>query len=288
MKRFVLILACLVLPLAPQTTRGPEKGWLILEGGGDPLPAAVIQRFTKLAGGPQASIVLIPTAVPDDSMLAPGHRVRSMAEEIAQCKIMLGFPHITVLHTRDRSVADSEVFVAPLRTATGVWVMGGRITLLSDAYVGTRTQREIAAVLDRGGVVGGTSAGAEIQAAESFQVPNLVQGAAGLRASTRPTPTDERNVSFLQTFGFLRNAIVIPHVIQRRQESHLARVQALRPGMLVIGIDAGVAIVAHAGSFEVIGHSKVLIPNAKQGDAGLDALLPGDRFDVVHRTPLER
>jgi cyanophycinase-like exopeptidase len=136
-----------------------------------------------------------------------------MAEEIAQCKIMLGFPHITVLHTRDRSVADSNVFVAPLRTATGVWMMGGRITLLSDAYVGTRTQREIAAVLDRGGVVGGTSAGVEIQASESFQVPNLVQGAAGLRASARPTPTDERNVSFLQTFGFLRNAIVIPHVI---------------------------------------------------------------------------
>jgi hypothetical protein len=44
--------------------------------------------------------------------------------------------------------------------------------------------------------------------------------------------------------------------------------------MLVIGIDAGAAIVAHAESFEVIGHSKVLIPNGKQGDAGLDALLP--------------
>jgi cyanophycinase len=286
MKCLVLLLACLVLPLAPQTNRGPERGWLILEGGGDPLPSAVIQRFTKLAGGPQSSIVLIPTAVPDDSTLGPGHRVRGMAEEIAQCKIILGVSQITVLHTRDRSVADSEEFVAPLRTATGVWIMGGRITLLADAYVGTRTQREIAAVLDRGGVVGGTSAGAEIQGAESLQVPNLVQRA-DLRAFTTPAPADEKNVSFLQTFGFL-HAIVIPHVIQRRQEPHLLRARALRPGMLVIGIDAGAAIVAHAGSLEVIGDSKVLIPNGKPGDAGLDVLLPGDRFDVVRRTRRKR
>ena len=63
---------------------------------------------------------------------------------------------MTVLHTRDRAEADTEAFVAPLKTARGVWFGGGRQWRLVDAYMGTRTQREIEAVLARGGVIGGS------------------------------------------------------------------------------------------------------------------------------------
>ena len=71
--------------------------------------------------------------------------------------------HVTVLHTRDRAEADTETFVAPLKTARGVWFGGGRQWRLVDAYLGTRTQRELEAVLARDGVIGGSSSGATIQ-----------------------------------------------------------------------------------------------------------------------------
>ena len=68
-----------------------------------------------------------------------------------------------MLHTTDRKVADSAEFVAPIKGATGVWLVGGRHWRLADAYLGTRTLKELFNLLDRGGVVGGGSAGATIQ-----------------------------------------------------------------------------------------------------------------------------
>lgn len=90
-------------------------------------------------------------------------------DEIDTAKIVLAFAreftvkHVTVLHTRDRVKANSEGFVEPLRHASGVWIDGGRQWRLADTYLGTAVEREIKALLMRGGVVGGSSAGANIQ-----------------------------------------------------------------------------------------------------------------------------
>src|SRR4030095_8855657 len=74
-----------------------------------------------------------------------------------------GAKNVAVLHTRDRNVANSTTFVEPLLKARGVWIDGGRQWRLADAYLGTRTQTELQNVLARGGVIGGSSAGATIQ-----------------------------------------------------------------------------------------------------------------------------
>ena len=71
---------------------------------------------------------------------------------------------VTVLHSLDRATSDSDGFIEPLRRATGVWILGGFPVHLVHSYVGTRTERAIRELLDRGGVVGGESAGAMIQA----------------------------------------------------------------------------------------------------------------------------
>ena len=59
-------------------------------------------------------------------------------------------------------MANSEQFVEPLRKARGVFIGGGDQTLLADAYLNTRTHRELQTLLNRGGVVAGGSAGAMI------------------------------------------------------------------------------------------------------------------------------
>ncbi|HEX5435361.1 MAG TPA: Type 1 glutamine amidotransferase-like domain-containing protein, partial [Candidatus Angelobacter sp.] len=156
-------LFCLALVLTPLAARpaaydhsptiGPARGWLMIHGGGAVTPDEK-KEFVSLAGGPDANFVFIPTASSDPINL--DHAAKRFSK-------MFGVKHVTVLHTRDRKVANTEKFVAPLRHASGVWFEGGRQWRLADAYLGTRVEREIKALLARGGVVGGSSAGATIQ-----------------------------------------------------------------------------------------------------------------------------
>ena len=151
----------LLLPLAASrpdsapTTASP-KGWLILHGGGVIEPE-IRERFIALAGGPDANIVMIPTALADSEI--PGR-----SQQIAR---FFGIRNYTELHTRDRDQANSDAFVEPLRHASGVWIDGGRQWRLVDAYADTAVEREIKALLARGGVVFGSSAGA------SFSTPRI-------------------------------------------------------------------------------------------------------------------
>jgi len=54
-----------------------------------------------------------------------------------------GSNNVTVLHTRDPKVADTEDFVKPLLAAKGVWLGGGRQWRMADAYLGTRVVKEL-------------------------------------------------------------------------------------------------------------------------------------------------
>ena len=130
---------------------GPSKGTLIAVGGAMSDPA-ILKHFFELAGGWDASIVIIPTAAGEDSY-GPYWRGLLRFKEA-------GATNLTLLHTADRAVADSEDFVRPIREAQGVFFTGGRQWRLADSYLNTRTQRELEALLDRGGVIGGDSAGA--------------------------------------------------------------------------------------------------------------------------------
>src|SRR5205823_5049712 len=71
-----------------------------------------------------------------------------------------GAERVIVLHTRDREVANSEEFAKVLRTASGVWIPGGGARILENTYRGTRVAQELKALLARGGVIAGDSAGA--------------------------------------------------------------------------------------------------------------------------------
>jgi cyanophycinase len=121
-------------------TVGPARGHLVIVGGGQIVPA-IRDRFVKLAGGPDANFVMIPTAAPD-AMINDGAAGKYFSTTF-------NVTHVTVLHTRDRKLADSPAFVKPLQQASGVWIEGGRQWRLADAYLGTAVEREIKALLAR-------------------------------------------------------------------------------------------------------------------------------------------
>jgi cyanophycinase len=230
-------------------TVGPAKGFLVIVGGGTVVPE-IKKRFVELAGGPEANFVLIPTAMPDKAF--------NMEQAQKYLSSTFGIAHVTVLHTRDRKLADSPGFTEPLRHASGVWIEGGRQWRLADAYLGTAVEREIKALLARGGVVGGSSAGATIQGSY------LVRGA----PASPDNPDGDNRIMMVpgheRGFALLPDSAIDQHVIARHREGDLVPVIASHPGLLGIGIDQETAIVVHGDDFEVIGDSKVIIHDGKK------------------------
>src|SRR5262249_24205119 len=141
-----------------------------------------------------------------------------------------GVKNVTVLHTRDRQVADSREFVKPLQTARGVWFPGGRQWRLVGSCLHTRTQRELVKGLERGGVIGGSSAGATIQGSY------LVRGA-------REGNTLMMAPGYEVGMGFLRQVGVDQHLLVRKRQEDLVGVVQKHPELLGIGLDEGTAIV---------------------------------------------
>lgn len=249
--------------IGPQArTGGPDSGALLIAGGSR-LGPEIMDRFIELAGGADARVVVIPTASEEDDFSGDWSGLRPFNEA--------GVRQVTVLHTRNRKVADSESFVAPLREATGVWIPGGRQWRLVDAYLDTRTQRELFAVLERGGVIGGSSAGASIQS--SYMVRGAREGNHIVRA-----PGYERG------FGLLRNAAVDQHLIARNRQNDMFEVLAAHPELLGIGIDEGTAILVHGERAEVLGRSLVAFYNTRDAGGQLYYYLEaGDAFDLGER-----
>ncbi len=261
-----LLVAVLALSAAASAQDvGPARGALVIAGGGV-RDQAIIERFLDLAGGKDAPIVVIPTAGGgSDAEYGPywsGLRPFKAA----------GATNLTVLHTYDRKVADTDAFVKPLQQARGVWFAGGRQWRLADSYLNTRTHRELQAVLDRGGVIGGSSAGATIQGSY------LVRG----DTKTNTIMMGDHEVGF----GFLKRVAIDQHVLRRNRQFDLIDVIERHPDLLGIGIDENTAIVVRGDEFEVIGQSYVLIYDPeRQLDSGgrFYALAPGDRYNLKTR-----
>lgn len=260
---FLTVMTLLTVQAMP--TVGPQEGTLVIVGGGTIVPE-IVQRFVDLAGGPDAEVVLIPTAT--EAEVFDTKRFHDSFTRLFHLK------HVTLLHTRDRAEADTESFVAPLKTAKGVWFTGGRQWRLVDSYLGTRTQRAIEAVLERGGVIGGESAGATIQGSY------LVRGA-------RAGNTIMMAKGYEVGFGYLRDVAIDQHLLVRKRENDLVAVIEAHPELLGIGIDEATAVIAHGDRFEVIGRSKVGIYDGKDHDGKRYYFLhAGDQFDLRDRRPL--
>jgi cyanophycinase len=261
-----LVLAATTAIAEPKT--GPANGSLLIHGGGK-LGAETLNEFIRLAGGVDANFVIIPTAEPGEDW-GGKYVARSFLTRA-------GAKHVTVVHTRDRAVADSTAFVEPLTKANAVWLDGGRQWRLADAYLGTRTLKEIHGVIARGGVVGGSSAGATIQG--SYMVRGAPEGNTIMMAKGHE-----------EGFALLRNSAIDQHVIARHREEDMLPVIAAHPELLGFGIDEGTALIVQGDRARVIGPSKVAIYDHAftPGPDGRHYffLNPGDVLDLLTRRPV--
>ncbi len=250
-----LALAALGRATEPVSPPLRVTGSLVIVGGGG-MPNAVRDRFLQLAGGKKAHLVIIPTASykadRPDLLKSWGYW---RAQEVAS---------VDFLHTRNRAVANNPAFVRPLTTATGVWLSGGDQSLLAAAYHGTLVERELQKVLDRGGVIGGTSAGASIMSSVM-----IVGGNPDAQLGTG--------------FGLLPGVVIDQHFDNRHRLNRLLGVLQKYPQCLGIGIDEGTAVVVHGRAVSVLGDQHVSVcihgANAKKSDE-VRVLKAGDQLDL--------
>ena len=140
---------------------GPPKGTLVIVGGGGMDGTGIVEKFIQLAGGPDKKFIIVPTAggnKNDDGSVRPYDETQIIGSWVKR-----GVKNVKMLHTHDPKVADTEAFVKDLKDADAVWFNGGRQWNIVDSYANTRTFAEFHKVLERGGVIGGSSAGATIQ-----------------------------------------------------------------------------------------------------------------------------
>jgi cyanophycinase len=240
-------------------TLGPPKGTLFIYGG--QITDQFYTHFLQLVGDMDALIVVIPTAGNEDAYGPDFKHMVSLKR--------LGAKNLQLLHTRDRAVANSEAFVEPLRQARAVWISGGQQRRLAEAYVHTRTHREIFNLLERDGIVGGTSAGASIQG--SF----LYGG-----GSKQP-----------EGFSLIRNSAIGQHYFRRKRHTSLQKRLQKQPDLLGIGIDELTAIIVRGDRFRVVGKSKVGMFDAKRLDwqqKPYICLFAGDSYDMRQRKAFQR
>ncbi len=242
----------------PLTSPTPSvSGPLILGGGGGTVDV-IQQQLIKLAGGEQARLVIIPTAGLDAEPL----------DDDAQALVTFWKQHsvasVDVLHTLDRAKADSVEFAKPLQNATGVWLGGGRQFRLAETYLGTRVERELRALHARGGVIGGSSAGAMF-----LCDPMIRRGIPEVKVDTG--------------LALLSGAIVDTHFTSRNRLPRLQKILDQYPGLVGLGVDDQTALLVQGRTLTPIGDGNVTLAIAAgAGQAPWTKVLPpGTPFDVM-------
>jgi len=277
MKSFTYLFVILLIPAlffqknVQSQSNDSETGSLVIVGGAMKSPE-IFNEFLMLAGGEDALIILVPTAIADTVSLEMQKRQLEYLQS-------LGAKNVVVLHTKDRNKANQLSFYQPVLNATGVWFTGGRQWRIADSYLGTKTEEAFHQLFERGGVIGGSSAGATIQGSY------LARG--DTKTNTIMMGDHEDG------FGFMPNTAIDQHLLKRNRQFDLIEIIEAKPQLLGIGIDENTAIIVNGHQFSVMGTGYVaiydsnLIKEQSYGRFKFFLLTSGDVYDwkdrkVVH------
>jgi cyanophycinase len=222
-------------------------------GGGD-VPAEIHRRFVHLGGGAQGRLIVIPGYLPT---------TQESADLIDVWK-RRGFRSVEVLHAVTRDQCNAPGFVEPLATASAVWLTGGDQSWLSETYADTEVEHQLQLLIKRGGIIGGTSAGAAAM--------TRVMIAAGFNEAVQ-----QRGLDLVQ------NAVIDQHLLRRNRLQRLLGVLDAHPGLVGLGVDeeAAILIERNGSDWSVLGKSYAVIcvPDKAKGHR-VEILKPGDVTNI--------
>ena len=276
----------------------PRKpGSVFLHGGGR-ITNEVFERFWQLAGGREGRIVLVPSAgfrptdynTEAEFLSAVGNRYGSWVGLGTRGYVK----SFQFLYTDNPKDADDPRFVRALEQATGVWFSGGAQSRLNYRYVGnfpeqSKFQIALRGVIERGGVVGGTSAG-------MAALPEIMT-----MYEYRDSTSGPANAVAAHGFGLLQRAIVEQHFDARggrlerftgllRDNARLDQL-TLRRGsgeqMIGLAVEEGSGLVARGDKLEVLGYADSHIFVKSDGGRTLswNRLSPGETAQLRREVP---
>ena len=239
MKRLFFFLLMLLFTQATiaQQEIFPYKGKLIVIGGGDILDT-MYNLFAKEIGGKDQPIVYIPTATDDEPWIQAGQHLVKFTSR--------GFTNLTTVHTRDKQKANDPVFIERIRKAKGVFIGGGDQANIAAAFLGTDVHKELISLLNRGGIIMGTSAGATIM------------------GDVMITGWEQRKAPHVQHqypagLAFMKNTSIDQHVLVRNRQFDLIPMMESNSNLLGMALDEATAAYVQRDSIQVIGRSYMMI-----------------------------
>jgi cyanophycinase len=261
--------------------RDGGKGSLILIGGGeDKEERRVILReiARRIDGG---KLVLATIA---------SHEPEGYFEAYQKGFADLGLADLVELYIEDRAEASDPKKLAALDGAAGVFFSGGDQLRIVSQIADSPIERRLHAILEAGGLIAGTSAGASMMSHTM-----LVEG---------PSSESHRigDLHMAPGLGLLADAIVDQHFAERGRFGRLFGAVAHNPRELGLGIDEDTAIIVEGGQARVIGNGCVYVVDGtdvtrsniaeadshralSMHDVRLHVLSAGDRFDLARRRP---
>ena len=237
------------------TRHGPEKGHLLIIGGGL-VPDEIWDTFAELAGGVGAKVVVITNATG-----GKGDYDGPAFEQIAR---RVGADNVVEMHLEDVLEANDPVLTAPLEQAGGVFFTGGRQWRIAEVYLNTRAHILLNALLARGGVIAGTSAGASIQGSFLWR---------GDTRDARYTVGDHT-----QGLGFMKLTAIDQHLTARGRIGDMQAFADAAPEYLCMAIDESTAALVEGDHIRVLGEARIAI--YKTGSKSPLWFASGDSLDL--------
>lgn len=288
MKKSFVILVCLSFVLSlPLHAQKKDRGYLFIIGGGE-RPPSMMKRFIELGGQSSGGkIIIFPMASSQ-----PVESGQSMVEEFKGYGIQ-----DVEYHILNREQALNEESVNILDNVKWIYFPGGDQSRLTKALVDTPIHRRLLEIYEKGGIIGGTSAGAAVMS------ELMITG-----DEKRKVEDDHAfekilagNIVVTPGLGFIKTAIIDQHFVTRKRHNRLISLVAEHPELLGIGIDEATAIIVKPDqTFEVIGEQNVVVYDATKakmkimpshtiGAFGIimHLLKPGDKFDLKTKNLLK-
>lgn len=204
----------------------PGEGTLFILGGGV-TPQIVYDEYFRIAGGPKARVYHIPSATISFEEIPDRHE--HYIEFYEQKPELFEF-----LHTYDRAVSESAEFAAPIDTATGLWMGGGDQRRLAMLFNDTHVPPAMHRLLDRGGIISGTSSGTAVMSDVMINI-------------------GYEEIEYGKGFNLYPKTICDPHFTGRERHKRVGRSVLRYPDQMGVGIDEKTSLVIHGNKIGMMG-----------------------------------
>jgi cyanophycinase len=223
------------------------SGAVILAGGGS-TPPEVPQTILRLAGDANARIVIL------------AHTQRDVARGGRRSAEFFAANDAQNVVAPD--TLDAGELVALVQSARGVWIPGGDQNRFMERLGGSAALLQaIRGVVSRGGVVGGTSAGASLMGARMPTGDHSPDG--DLKVGASPTAP---------AIGALPNALVDQHFLKRQRLPRLLCALLEHPSLVGIGVDEDAWALVKKGKLTAY-RAQVVLARVRQTPRRYDQML---------------